>query len=120
MKRMTYLLLGHVFLIIGIIGAFLPILPTTPFLLLAAFLYSKSSERIHQWLINHKVFGPPLKDWQNNGVIGPKAKILAGLMLSVVIFYRIPTLNVSLLIKIIAEITLILLLIFILTRPSKR
>lgn len=120
MKRITYLLLGHLFLVIGFIGAFLPILPTTPFLLLSAFFYSKSSERIHNWMLNHKVLGPPLRDWQDNGVIGPKAKALACLMLGFVILYRIPTLNLALWIKIFAETILIAVFIFILTRPSKR
>lgn len=120
MKRVTYLILGHLFLVIGFIGAFLPILPTTPFLLLSAFFYSKSSERIHSWMLNHKVLGPPLRDWQENGVIGTKAKWLAGTMLGFVILYRIPTLNVDLWIKIFANTILIAVFIFVMSRPSKR
>ena len=120
MKRVTYLILGHLFLVIGFIGAFLPILPTTPFLLLSAFFYSKSSERIHSWMLNHKVLGPPLRDWQENGVIGTKAKWLAGTMLAFVILYRIPTLNVALWIKVFANTILIAVFIFVMSRPSKR
>lgn len=118
MKKMFYLMIGHVCLILGIIGAFLPILPTTPFLLLAAFLYSKSSTRLHQWIISHKYLGPPLVDWQERGVIGMKAKILASAMITLVLVFRIPSLSVALGIKIFASAVLISVLIFILTRPS--
>lgn len=120
MKKITFLILGHFFLVIGIIGAFLPILPTTPFLLLSAYFYSKSSTRIHNWMINHKYLGPPLKDWQESGVIGMKAKLLATTMILLVICWRFPTLNVALWVKIIATTTLLLVLLFIWTRPSKR
>jgi len=120
MKKIVYLLLGHLFLILGIIGAFLPVVPTTPFLLLAAFLYSKSSIKLHDWMMNHKYLGPPLRDWQERGVIGMKAKILATVMISLVLIFRFPVLNVNVAIKIIAAVVLIGVLIFIWTRPSSR
>jgi uncharacterized membrane protein YbaN (DUF454 family) len=120
MKKIIYLILGHLCLMLGIIGAFLPILPTTPFLLLAAFLYSKSSTRLHNWILSHKYLGPPLKDWQERGVIGVKAKILASTMIVLVLFYRIPSLSIALGIKWLAGVILAGVLIFILSRPSKR
>jgi uncharacterized membrane protein YbaN (DUF454 family) len=120
MKKIFYLILGHLCLILGIIGAFLPILPTTPFLLLAAFLYSKSSTRLHNWILSHKYLGPPLKDWQERGVIGVKAKILASTMIVLVLVFRIPVLNIALGIKWFAGAILTGVLIFILSRPSKR
>ena len=119
MKKIVYLILGHLCLILGIIGAFLPILPTTPFLLLAAFLYSKSSTKLHNWILNHKYLGPPLKDWQERGVIGIKAKILATVMILLILIFRFPVLNVALGIKIVASTVLIGVLIFIWTRPSQ-
>lgn len=119
MKKIILLTLGHLFLTLGIIGAFLPILPTTPFLLLAAYFYSKSSTKIHQWMLKHKHLGPPLRDWQQNGVIGLKAKILASIMLLLIISWRIPKLDVALPIKIIASSVLFAVLIFVCTRPSK-
>jgi uncharacterized membrane protein YbaN (DUF454 family) len=118
MKKLVYLILGHFFLVLGIVGAFLPILPTTPFLLLAAFLYSKSSDHLHDWLINHKYLGPPLRDWHERGVIGMKAKILATVMILLVMGFRFPQLNVELWIKIFAGLVLFGVLIFIWTRPS--
>ncbi len=120
MKKTLYLLFGHLFLIIGIIGVFLPVLPTTPFLLLSAFLYSKSSPKIHNWIINHKVLGPPLKDWQDNGVIGLKAKIFASVMILFVVIFRIPKLNIHLAIKTIAISVLLAVLMFVVSRPSVR
>lgn len=75
--RTLYIVLGSVSLALGVIGAFLPVLPTTPFLLLAAYFYSKGSERLHNWLMQHPQLGPPIRDWQNHGVIRPWAKVLS-------------------------------------------
>lgn len=119
MKKILSLIFGHIFLILGIIGAFLPVLPTTPFLLLAAWLYSKSSPRLHNWIINHKVFGPPLRNWQERGVIGMRAKIIATVMLILVIVLRIRTLEVNIYIRGFATVVLIGVLVFIWTRPSE-
>lgn len=119
MKKMTYLIIGHLCLILGIIGAFIPVLPTTPFLLLAAFLYSQSSPKLHNWIISHKYLGPPVKDWQDRGVIGLKAKIIATVMIILVIGLRFPSLAVNMWIKVSATIILMAVLIFIWTRPSK-
>ncbi len=77
--RIFWFLVGISSLVSGIIGAFLPILPTVPFLLLAAVGFSKSSTRIHNWLINHSILGPPILDWQKNGAISRKVKLYASL-----------------------------------------
>ncbi|MEA9355903.1 YbaN family protein [Bacteriovorax sp. PP10] len=118
MKKIVLLTLGHFFLALGIVGAFLPVLPTTPFLLLAAYFYSKSSEKIHNWLMNHKYLGPSLKDWHERGVIGIKSKWVATIMLGLIISWRIPTLDIPLAIKIFASSVLVGVLVFIWTRPS--
>lgn len=120
MKKIIYLLLGHIFLMLGILGAFLPVLPTTPFLLLSAFLYSKSSPRLHNWLMSHKYLGPPLTDWHERGVIGIKAKIIATIMLVLVIVFRIATLEISIWVKGFVTVVLIGVLVFIWSRPSHR
>jgi uncharacterized membrane protein YbaN (DUF454 family) len=62
---------------LGLIGAFLPLLPTVPFLLLSAFCFARSSERLHDWLVSHRVFGPPIQNWRDRGAIGRRAKIFA-------------------------------------------
>lgn len=64
--RIVFGLLGGLALLLGLIGVFLPVMPTTPFILLAAFFFSKSSPRIHAWLVNHPWSGPLILDWQNH------------------------------------------------------
>jgi uncharacterized membrane protein YbaN (DUF454 family) len=85
--RWLWLSLGLVFLALGLIGAFLPVLPTTPFLLVAAAAFAKSSPRLHGWLLGHPVFGPPILNWEKHGAISVGAKRLAvgGMALSYVI-----------------------------------
>ncbi|MCW2307322.1 YbaN family protein [Rhodobium gokarnense] len=74
--RLIWMALGFLSLALGAAGAVLPLLPTTPFLLLAAFSFARSSERFHDWLVNHRYFGPPIRDWRESGAISPRAKIL--------------------------------------------
>jgi uncharacterized membrane protein YbaN (DUF454 family) len=118
MKKFILLIAGHFFLILGIVGAFLPILPTTPFLLLAALCYSRTNSFLYSWLRNQKYLGPPLRDWEEKKVIGLKAKILATLMISLVIIFRLPYLAVPLWPKILMVLILSAVLLFIWTRPS--
>lgn len=118
MKKIILLTFGHFFLVLGILGAFLPVLPTTPFLLLAAYFYSKSSDKIHNWLMNHKYLGPSLKDWHERGVIGLKAKWIATVMIILIMAFRIPTLNIAMAIKAFAIAVLTGVLVFIWSRPS--
>lgn len=87
MKRITYLCAGHLSLIIGMIGVVLPLLPTTPFVLLSAFFYSRSSITLHQKLLSNKLFGHLIREWENHGVIPFKAKCLSTLMMIVMISY---------------------------------
>lgn len=77
MVRMFWLLGGFLFTGLAFIGVALPLVPTTPFLLLAAFCFSRSSKRFNDWLYNHRMFGPLLVNWNRYGAIGPRAKISA-------------------------------------------
>ncbi len=70
-------------LLLGVIGAFLPILPTTPFLILSAYLFSKSSPRFHNWILSLPYAGEAILDWRANRVIKTKAKILCVSMITV-------------------------------------
>ena len=69
--------LGVISLALVIIGAFLPLLPTTPFVLLSAYLFAKSSEKFHQRLLNHKIFGQLIRDYNEDKSIPLHAKIIA-------------------------------------------
>ncbi|MFB9947667.1 YbaN family protein [Rhizobium puerariae] len=80
--RLLFLGLGWLFVAIGVAGAFLPVLPTTPFLLLAVACFARSSPRLEAWLLEHPKFGPPLRDWREKGAIPRKAKIAAVVMMT--------------------------------------
>lgn len=69
--------LGILFVAVGAIGVFLPLLPTTPFLILALWCFSRSSQRFHDWLYHHRLFGPTLQRWEQYRVIPRGAKIVA-------------------------------------------
>jgi uncharacterized membrane protein YbaN (DUF454 family) len=75
--RITWLVVGLLALALGAIGIALPLLPTTPFILVAAFAFAQSSEKLHQWLLDHNVFGPLIDNWQRHGAISRRAKVLS-------------------------------------------
>lgn len=76
-KRKLLIAAGTFFVVIGTIGIFLPVLPTTPFLLLAAWCYARSSERYYKWLISNKWFGDYIRNYQEGKGIPLKIKIFA-------------------------------------------
>lgn len=75
--RMFYLIVGWIALALGLIGVPLPILPTVPFLLIAAWAFGKSSDRLRLKLLNHPVYGPDIQRWQERGAIRRRAKVIA-------------------------------------------
>lgn len=83
MKRWAFLLLGVAFTALGVIGAFLPLLPTTVFLILAAACFARSSPRLEAWLMGHPRFGPTLRAWRESGAIPRKGKVMACMGMSV-------------------------------------
>ncbi|WP_164116945.1 YbaN family protein [Sphingorhabdus sp. Alg239-R122] len=74
MARVFFLLSGFLALGLGIAGIALPLLPTVPFMILAAFCFAKSSARLEQWILNHPHFGPSIKEWRDHGAISRKGK----------------------------------------------
>ena len=85
--KFLWLIGGWLCVGLGAIGIVLPLLPTTPFLLLAAFCFARGSARLHRWLTSHPKFGPPIKDWNTHGAIKQRTKIYAlGTMGAVVLF----------------------------------
>ena len=77
LMRALYLVLGFILLATGIIGIFVPLMPTTIFLILAAWCFSKSSQRLENWLLGHATLGPTIVNWRKHGVIPPRAKLMA-------------------------------------------
>ncbi len=82
MAKLTALVLAYIFLALAIIGLFLPVMPTVPFLLLAAWFSAKGSERLHRWLYAHPHFGKMLIDWEERGAISRTGKVATVLTLS--------------------------------------
>ncbi len=85
--RYVYFFLGWVFFIMGFIGVFVPLLPTTPFLILSAGCFSKSSERFYNWLLDLPYMGAPLRDWKLHRMIRLRAKWLATILIGSAVGY---------------------------------
>ncbi len=79
--RVFWLLAGLTSVAIGAVGVVLPLLPTTPFLLIAAFAFARSSVRLNRWLREHRSFGPLIDNWHRDGSIDRKAKRIAVIVL---------------------------------------
>ncbi len=92
--RLAFLTLGTLFVALGIAGIFLPVLPTTPFLLLAATCYARASTRFYNWLLNNRLFGPTILEWRRYRSIPYRVKwtamVLMGVTLSISILYFVP------------------------------
>lgn len=118
--RSVYMMTGLVMTGFGIAGVFLPLLPTTPFLLVAVWCFSRSSPRLEQWLMEHRTLGPPLRDWQRDGAISARAKAIAVSLMaaSYAVFYF--STDPSPLAAGIVGLILCLCALFILTRPLPR
>jgi len=87
--RAVYLVVGLALVAMGFIGAFLPVLPTTPFLILAVACFARSSRRLENWLLDHPRFGPTLRDWRMRGAVPRKAKLmsLGGMLVGFTLFW---------------------------------
>ncbi len=82
-QRLLWMAAGALALATGIVGIFLPLLPTTPFVLLAAFCFSRGSERLERWLLAHRTFGPMVRNWRKDRSIPLRAKQLAWTMMTI-------------------------------------
>lgn len=118
-KKYLFIVCGLFFLLLGIIGIFLPLLPTTPFLILTALCFNKSSDKFHTWLINHRLLGPPILDWQKRRMIDTKYKLIATTMILLSLGFILSKDTIQTFIKIGVFIFLIIILIAIWIQKSK-
>ena len=117
--RWPFVLMGHGCLALGVVGLFVPLLPTTPFVLLAAFFYSRGSERLHRWLTAHPRLGRPIRDWQRDGVIRTRAKWVSTVLIVASLSYPIVFQDLPVAAKVVAGLVGVAVLGFIHTRPSR-
>ena len=76
-RRPLFVALGGVFFALGAVGAILPVLPTTPFMILAASCFVRGSPRAHRWLLSNRIFGPMIRQWQQERTITVRTKVTA-------------------------------------------
>lgn len=117
LTKYVFLSFGFLSLALGIVGAFLPLLPTIPFILLAAFCFSKGSKRLHSWLLNQKLFGRMIHDWEKHGIIQPRLKWVSTVGIILMLSYPIVFISIPLVIKILAGGVGACVIVFIQTRP---
>jgi uncharacterized protein len=86
-------IIGSIAVVLAILGIFLPLLPTTPFLLLASACYMRGSERMHRWLRNHRLFGEYLRNFEDNRALPLRAKIVTLVLLWASMAYSIFVVN---------------------------
>ncbi|UUV05989.1 MULTISPECIES: YbaN family protein [Ruegeria] len=109
--------LGLLCVAMAAVGVVLPLLPTVPFLLLAAFFFARSSSRLHNWLVTHNLFGPLILDWQSSGAIRPVAKRAATVSIAAVFGLSV-LLSAPPFVLIIQAVVLGGVMIFIWSRPN--
>jgi uncharacterized protein len=110
--------LGLFFVLLAFIGVFLPLLPTTPFALLAAYFFARSSPKAHAWLLKAPWLGDVILQWQKHRAIRPRAKISATVMIVSLFSYTLLFVQVPIPVKIVVSAIGIAVLSFIWTRKS--
>jgi uncharacterized membrane protein YbaN (DUF454 family) len=118
--RWVWFFSGHLLLVVGFVGVFVPLLPGTPLLILAAFCYSKGSEKFESWLLNHPRFGTAVRDWRTHRVIPKRAKVLALTSMSIGLLFPFVILDTPLALKVATGIVVVVVALLILSFPSQR
>ena len=116
LSRLAWLVIGLSSLALGGAGILLPLLPTTPFVLVAAFAFAKSSTRLHRWLLEHNVFGPLIDNWRRSGAISRSTKTVSILSMAAIFVVSL-LLAVPTHVIVIQAVVLGACAVFILTRP---
>jgi len=117
MVRFLWLAVGWLFVALGVIGIVLPLLPTTPFLLLAAFSFSRGSPRLLNWLLDHAHLGPPVHQWRAHGAIATRFKVAALVFMAASVglslLYGVPKAGLIIQVVILSGVS-----VFLITRPA--
>lgn len=117
MGRLAYLALGWGALGLGLVGIVLPGLPTTPFLLVAAFGFGKASPGLKRWLVEHPRFGPPIRDWEARGAISKPTKAKSVAAMAAVVLVSV-LLGAPAWVLVVQGIGIVIGAVYVLTRPS--
>ncbi|SFO85852.1 YbaN family protein [Tranquillimonas alkanivorans] len=117
MQRILLLGAGWAAVALGALGVLLPLLPTTPFLILAAFCFGRGSPRARAWLVDHAHLGPPIRRWEEDGAISRRAKWLACTMMAAAFLLSV-ALGLRPMLLAIQAVCLLGAAAFILTRPD--
>jgi len=118
MKKIILITIGWLCVGLAFVGTFVPGIPTTIFLIIALWVFAKSSKKFHSWLLNHKRFGPILQNWESHKVVPRKAKILMVILqISAVIIFHYSLQNIYL--TAILIITLVFVARYVLSLPSE-
>ncbi|MEM0900682.1 MAG: YbaN family protein [Pseudomonadota bacterium] len=116
--RFIWLIVGFLALALGAIGVVVPLLPTTPLVLLAVFAFARSSPRLEQKLVESRIFGPIIADWRQRGAIAPRYKVLALLMMFGALSVSL-AMGVRPVIIVVQAFCIVAAASYILTRPSR-
>lgn len=116
--RPLLFVLGCMFFATGFVGVFVPVLPTTPLMLLALWCFARSSDRFHDWLYTHRVFGPPLQQYREHRVIPLVAKSAALFFISASLVYLLVFSNLAVWVKVLITCGMAMGAWFILSKPS--
>ncbi len=117
LRRHLWTLVGTVSLGLGVVGILVPLLPTTPFLILAAYLFSRGSRRLHGWLLNHPMLGPPIQHWREHQAISGRAKASALVAILLVLALSV-VLGVPGWLLAVQAVVLAVVAVFLVTRPA--
>ncbi|MBD3763963.1 MAG: YbaN family protein [Rhodobacterales bacterium] len=115
--RIVWLLGSLLSLGLGLLGIVLPLLPTVPLILLAAFCFARSSDRLHNWLLKHPRLGPPIKAWRQTGAISRAGKLWATASMAAPFLISV-AMGLSAVILAVQAATLGAVALFIWTRPQ--
>lgn len=120
LRRVGFFVLGILMLGLGAVGAFLPIMPTTIFLIFAAWFFGRSSPRLEAWMLNHPRFGQVLRDWRAYGVMPRRAKVMAcaGMVLGYGLLWFTAKPGVGL--AVVAGAVLVCCAAYVVTRPERQ